>query len=248
MRNASLPVARPAAGDHRGEDQRRPDQLAGKPCQPLLQRRTASGSASSTSWEMRPSSVATPGADHDSDAAAARDGRALEQHRGAVAEARIRRDRLDRLLDRDRLAGERRIRRRQTRGFDQPQVGRHHVARLQQHDVARHELGSAGTSRTCPSRRTRAERLPSARSASIERAALNSVTKPISALSGEHGDDGAALLQLAEVERQPRRRGQQIDDGALELVQQHRSALIARVARMVFGPKAAGAGGRPPPR
>ena len=44
-------------------------------------------------------------------------------------------------------------------------------------------ISSAGMMRTWPSRRTRAECDPSARSASIERAAFNSVRKPISALS-----------------------------------------------------------------
>ena len=58
------------------------------------------------------------------------------------------------LLDRQRLAGERRLLDLELRRFDQAQVGRHDVARLQQHHVAGHQLAPRRSTRAAPSRST----------------------------------------------------------------------------------------------
>ena len=115
-------------------------------------------------------------------AAAARNARSLEQHRRAIGDARIGLDGRRGLVDRRGLAGERGLVGVEVGCFDQSDVRRDRIAGFEEHDVARHQR-SAGMRRVLSTRRTRADRVPRACSASMERAALISVRKPIRVLS-----------------------------------------------------------------
>ena len=81
------------------------------------------------------------GGDDHARAAAVGDQGAGIGHRGAVAQRRAARgDRLDPLVDRLGLAGQRRLLEQEAARADQPEVRRHLVARLQDDDVAGHQL------------------------------------------------------------------------------------------------------------
>ena len=214
----------PAAGDHR-RDGRASPRRAG--------RKAARAAAPAARFPARPprptgrcgqARSLNPGRDRHADGAAARDRRALEEHRGAVGRAAHPPPRRSRDLSTDhRFSGERRLvggrdaRSRAAAGRPRPH------RRLPAARCRRARARSAGTTRAHgrPGAR-RAERVPSARSASIERAALISVDEADQGIEAEHGADGGAFLQFAEIDRKHRRRGEQIDDGAGELMQQDR--------------------------
>ena len=80
------------------------------------------------------------GGDDDAGALAVGHERARVGHRGSGRRAAPRRRPGRSLLDRQRLAGQRRLLDLQALGLDQAQIGGHPVARLQEHDVARHQL------------------------------------------------------------------------------------------------------------
>ncbi len=65
--------------------------------------------------------------------------RAREGHGGAIAERRIGGDRRDRLVDAERLTGERRLLDAQAAHVEQAKVGRDTVAGSKEHDVTRHQ-------------------------------------------------------------------------------------------------------------
>ena len=210
----------PDAGDQRGQDQGGPDQLAGQPRQFFLQRRTARLGLLDQLRDAAKLGRQT-GCRHHTDAAAARQCGAFEQHRFAFGQARVGSDGTRRLVDRDRLAGQRRFIGGEVRGFDQSHVGRNGVAGLQQDDIAGHHLlgrDDAGVAVAPHARRTGAERMQSfnrARGFQLGEKADQRVDR-------EHGRDRGAFFQFPEVERQRRRRAEQIDHRAVELVQQHR--------------------------
>ncbi len=81
-----------------------------------------------------------PGRDNDSDASAVHDLGPPVRHVQPVTERRPARDLHTRVfLDRHGLPGQRRLGDAQTRGLDESQVRRYHPARLQEHDISRHE-------------------------------------------------------------------------------------------------------------
>ena len=75
------------------------------------------------------------GRHHQSARGTLRHQRARPQHRAAVAERDIHSDRIDALFHGDGFPGQDRLLRRKTPRLQQPQIGGHLVARLQQHDV-----------------------------------------------------------------------------------------------------------------
>ena len=82
------------------------------------------------------------GRDDDRFAAARRRERPLENHRSPVGHGEIARlRRLDRLGDRERLAGQWRLDDQQLAPLDQPRVGGDGAARLERDDVAGHQIG-----------------------------------------------------------------------------------------------------------
>ncbi len=180
-----------------------------------------SGSASSTSCEMRPSSVARPVAATTPVPLPRVTEVPLNSIEVRSRDAGIGRDRRRRLVDRDRLAGERRLVGAEMGGLDQPQVGRDGIAAFHQHDVARHQLvgrDQAGVTVAAHPGRVgaeRAQRLDRARRSDLGDEADQRVDR-------QHGRDGGRFFQLAEIECQRSRGAEQIDHRALELVQQHR--------------------------
>ena len=85
--------------------------------------------------------------DHEPGAVAGRDHGGRVDHRDPITEGGIASHRaVGMLLHGDALAGQRRLLHRHPEGFDEPRVGRHAVARLQFHAVARHEV--AGSDRS----------------------------------------------------------------------------------------------------
>jgi hypothetical protein len=81
------------------------------------------------------------GGHHQAGGLAVADQRAGIGHAAAVAQRRIGGDRVAVLVHRHRFAGERRFIDAQVLHLQQPQVGRHAVARSQQHQIAGHQVG-----------------------------------------------------------------------------------------------------------
>ena len=119
----------------------RPAMIIGQPVELLLQRRLVGLGAVEQVGDAADLGV-HPGPGHDQLAATAGDRRVHEHHAQPVAERDVVAiDRRDVLEDRRALARERRFLDLERGGDEQPPVGRDAVARLDQHDVARHEFG-----------------------------------------------------------------------------------------------------------
>jgi hypothetical protein len=81
------------------------------------------------------------GPDDDARPAAVRDLGARVRHAAPVTQREVLPvDRIGLLVDRLGLTGERRLLDPEVRGLDQPEIGGHHAAGLDHHDVARHQL------------------------------------------------------------------------------------------------------------
>ena len=162
MRKASLPVARPIAGDQRGQDQGGPDELAGKARKLLLQRR-ASRFGLLDQLGDSPKLGLQAGRHDYANAAAACDGGALEQHRACDRPGARRRRRAPSPCRPLRIRRSASIRRR--RGWmlrsasGPPRPHRRPPTRTMSPGTS---LVRPGIRRVWPSRRTRAERVPSA--------------------------------------------------------------------------------------
>ena len=202
-----------AAGEADGDDrcrhdQGRPDELRRQPGELASRAASCPAWASSTSCETRPSSVASPVATTTPMPLPRVTAVPLNSIETAIAETRVARDRLRLLVDGDRTRRSASIHPpRDSRRFDQPQVGRHRVAGVQQHDVAGHQLLGrdeayvAVAAHAGGAAAERAQRFDRARRLQFGHEADQRV-------EGEHGDNGAAFLQFAEIEGQ-RRRGAQ---------------------------------------
>ena len=81
-----------------------------------------------------------PGTDRDAHALSGRDQRPRECHRGAIAQRGLWGDRGDRFVDGDGLAGEHRFLDAEIAQLDQPQVGGHAIAGLEDHEIAGHDV------------------------------------------------------------------------------------------------------------
>ena len=159
------------------------------------------------------------GGDDDADTRATRDTGSLEQHRGPIGDARVPHG-SNRLVDASRLARQGRFVDVKVRCFGKPQIRGNQIARVQKDDVARHQVFRRNQARV-RSRHTRVERVPSALSASMDRRALISVRKPMTALSAST-PRSRRLVPIRQRDRQRGRGGEQIDHGAFELMQRYR--------------------------
>ncbi len=194
------------AGDDHGQDDSGPDQLRGEPCQLLLQRR-ASRFGLFDELRDAPELGVQAGRRDDAGAAAAGDRGALEKHRTCVRPVARRRRR------RRPAYGQRRIRRSASiyrrRGWTLRSAAdrRRSNRRLRCSTMSPGTSSSAAMSRVWPSRRTRAERVPSARKRFDRARRLEFGQKADQRIDGEHGGNRAALFQFAESEgeRPPRR-------------------------------------------
>ena len=144
-----------------------------------------SGVDSSTALGDEPGDAAglglVAGGPHDALGLAAGDERAGEGEVLAVGENRVQRERVGVLGHRQRFAGERGFVDVQVAHVEEPQVGGHAVAGLQQHDVARHEFlgGDAQLASVAPHRGLGGDHPASA---SMAFSALASWRKPTTAL------------------------------------------------------------------
>ena len=144
-----------------------------------------------------------------------------KRHAAAVADGEVRRgEGVDGLLDGLRLAGERGLVGPQLDGLDEPQVGGEHVPRLEEHDVAGHEVdGGHDRDRAPPpdARVGRGERLE--RAHGLLRPVLLHDAEPCV----EHHDDrdDHRVLGLAEEPRQDGGGDEHQHHDVGELVEQH---------------------------
>ncbi len=168
--------------DHRAAQHRNGQALA-KGRQAQLQRRAA---VAGVKQRGHLAQLGVHAGGHHQPARAAMGGRgALEGHVGAVAQrAHVFGGQGFGLLGHgDGFAREGRLIHLQLRNLDEPQVGRDLVARLQQHDVAGHQLSGGHGPAPCPPRSTVACAAASWRSAAMAWSARQACTKPMTALS-----------------------------------------------------------------
>ncbi len=157
--------------------------------------------------------------DDDTDALTGGDEGSGERHGKAVAERRAGVDRGNRLVDRHRLAGQDRLVDPEAARLDQPEVGRHPVTGLEQHDVARHH-------RLC--RDGRPPAVPQDRGVRIDHGA-DRLQRPLRAslldeaddgVGDHHGEDHQRVRKVAERARQHAGRHQHVDQQVVELQQE----------------------------
>ena len=142
-------------------------------------------------------------------------------HVPAVAEGqRVAGDRLNNFVDGDRLPGERRLVHPQTRRLEEPEVGGHNAAGLEQDDIPRHQLGGQ-----------HGADVPAAKHRGVGRGhgleGLHGALGPVLLDEADHrvehddGDDGDGVCGLADQPRNHRRDQQDEDHEILELVDEH---------------------------
>ena len=215
----------------------------------------ASGSASSTSREMRPSSVSMPVATTTPIPVPLVMLVPLNSIEVRSETRAVGVDGGDRLVDACRLARQGGFVGVEVRCLGKPHIGGNHIARVEQDDVARHQaLGGNQARAPVPAypRRTGPERLQCLDGPH----GLDFGDEPDHGIEREHADDRAALLPFTEVECEPSSDGEQPDHKALKLMDQDgesrrlfaardgiRSVELQPPARLFFGKS----GGRPRP-
>ena len=195
---------------------------------------------------IRPISVRCPGRHHQPARGALGDQRARPQHRAPVAKRRIGGDRIHGLFHRHGLAGQDRLLRGQPPRLDHPQVGGHLVARLQQHDVAGHQVGPVHRHAPPVAQHggARGEHAPDRRHRRLGLALLEEADHRI---GQHHGQDHAGIDPVLQGPRHHGGAQQDIDQHVVELRQkpQQRPARprLGQPVRPVFGQPPRGLGG-----
>ncbi len=205
--------------DHNGQKADGPNELPGQPCEPALNRR-AFGLRFFD--EMRNAAEFGLGARRDdhAKAAAARHGRALEQHRCALGDPRIFGGRPGRLVDRHRLARQRRLVGRETRGLHDAQVGGDRVAGFDEEHVARHEVLRREYARVTVA--PHARRCPTERTQCLDRSCCPDFGDETNErVERENRDDRNAFLELAEPESERGGCREQVHHRAPQLVKKY---------------------------
>ena len=172
--------------------------------------------------------------DHDGEPRAAHHRRAQVRHVGAIGHHRIHRQRRDLLVGGDRLAGQGRLIGAEIDGLQQPDIRRHAVARVEPHDVARHE--GLGWHRQQP---------PAPLHERVRRLQLQQRLHraPGTPFGGEsqhridhqHRGDGRGFEPIADEEGQDGRRDQQADHDTAELIAENHQGRDARRRRQTVG-------------
>ena len=198
-----------------------------------------------------PSSVSMPVATTTPRAAVGHRG-ALEAQVDAVAQRQLVADQgFGAFLDGDRFARQRRLIDLELRRLQQPQVGRNLVARLQQHDVARHQVGGGHGLRLATPQylRLRGGQLAQRRNRLVGPPRLREADHRV---QHHDDDDDEGIDPFAQQPRHHGRRQQHQDHEVGELVQQQLrpgarllrrqfvGAVFLQAARGFFGAQASG--------
>ena len=203
-------------GDDRGQRQRHPDQFRRKPREALLERRAP---CLRLLDQLRDAAEfgGKPRADDDAEAAPAGHDRSLVKHGVAIAERGAGGCRRRLLVGRDGFPGQRGLVGGQSRRFDELHVRGEPVARLDDHDVARHQ--AFGRHHPGMPAAAHAGAAGSERAKAFDRPCrLDFRHEPDQRVDREHGCDGCRFLPLAEHGGKRRCGREQEDDRALELV------------------------------
>ena len=156
------------------------------------------------------------GRDHDAARLAVGHERARVGHIAAVAERRVGRDRIALLLDRHRLAGERGLLDAQVLDPEQPQIGGHAVAGLDQHHIAGHQLHGIDRKGVTVAQHRSLERQHAA-DRGQRPLGLAFLDKADDGVDDYHADDYAGVHPVAKCGGNARGRQQDIDQDIMKL-------------------------------
>ncbi|OIQ77389.1 hypothetical protein GALL_409160 [mine drainage metagenome] len=221
---------------HHGNEQHhcRARQITAKLGQSKLQRRP--GSLGRGRHTSNPADLGIePGSNHHRLAPPSHDVRARIQHIPAVAQKGVGREHVRMFVYRQRFTGQRSLGQLQCRVRYQARVGAHGIAGRQQQDIARNQPDRPDHLFLPVAQHPHIERRQPAQRRHRARGPVF-MQGPDQRIDQHHGQDDQRIPLLAQCKGKRRRRQQDIDEGALELGQDHAPGRAAHLFRQGIFP------------